>query len=116
MELIINDNLLKVIPVITRQDIENGMMYKKFNDDFNGMLFVFNEISSHSFWMKNCITSLDIIFIKDLKINKIHSNCPPCREDNCPRYSGVADLILEINGGDCEKYDIKEGDSVFITD
>ena len=115
MEININNNLFKVTPVITDKDIQNGMMGKKFNNDFDGMLFVLDP-GEHSFWMKDCITSLDIIFIKDLKINRIHSNCPPCREDNCPRYSGVADLILEINGGDCEKYDIKEGDSVFITD
>jgi len=76
MEININNNLFKVTPVITDKDIQNGMMGKKFNNDFNGMLFVLDP-GEHSFWMKDCITSLDIIFIKDLKINKkiyIHIN------------------------------------------
>lgn len=115
MEVNINNNLFNVISVITRKDIENGMTGKKFNNDFNGMLFVMSP-RSHKFWMKGCLSSLDILFIKDLKVNRIHKNCPPCREDVCPTYEGVGDLVLEINGGDCDKYDIKEGDSVFIKD
>lgn len=116
MEVIINNNLFNVKSAITDKDIQDGMKGKKFDDEFNGMLFVMSE-GTHSFWMKDCITPLDIIFISDESIIKIYSDCPPCREqDNskCPRYDGVGDMILEINGGDCIKYDITEGDSILI--
>ena len=32
--------------------------------------------------------------------------------EDCDRYDGYGDLILELPGGTCKKYDIKEGDSI----
>lgn len=110
MNLKIKNNLYDVKCVITSKDIQNGMMGKKFNG-FDGMLFLMNG-QSHSFWMKNCIIPLDIIFIKNNIISKIHHNCEPCKKSECKNYKGNGDMVLEIKGGDCIKYDIKEGDNV----
>jgi uncharacterized membrane protein (UPF0127 family) len=112
-EVIINNNLFNVVTMISEKDIEHGMMNNSFSDNVNGMLFVMKP-GQHSFWMKNCKTHLDIIFIKDMKVSKIHKDCPPCNKEKCQTYQGEGDLILEINGGDSDKYDIKEGDSVII--
>ena len=30
----------------------------------------------------------------------------------CERYRGYGDMVLEINGGDCDKYNIREGMSI----
>ena len=112
-EVIINNNLFKVITVVTPKDIQKGMMGRKFNNEFNGMLFIM-EPGPHSFWMKDCIISLDIIFIKDMKVVEIFENCPPCRTDDCDHYESEGDMILEISGGDSKKYDIKVGDTIII--
>jgi uncharacterized membrane protein (UPF0127 family) len=112
-EVIINNNLFKTITVLTPKDIQKGMMGKKFNNEFNGMLFIM-ESGQHSFWMKNCKTNLDIIFIKDMKVSNIHENCYPCISKDCEHYEGEGDLVLEIPGGDSQKYDIKVGDNVII--
>jgi uncharacterized membrane protein (UPF0127 family) len=69
MELIVNNNLFNVKCVITTKDIQKGMMGKKFDKSFDGMLFIMKD-SNHSFWMKDCIISLDIIFIKNNKSTK----------------------------------------------
>ena len=82
MELVINNNLFNVKTIMTPRDIQKGMMGRKFDKNFNGMLFLMQD-KKHSFWMKDCITSLDIIFIKDNKITKIHKNCKPCRSEDC---------------------------------
>jgi uncharacterized membrane protein (UPF0127 family) len=113
MEVIVNNNKYDVKCVLTQKDISNGMMGKKFNNKFNGMLFVMDE-GEHNFWMKNCIISLDIIFINDNVITTIHKNCEPCRTGECKRYSGSGNYVLEIPSGDCSKYNIKEGDKVTI--
>ena len=113
MELIINNNLFKVKCVRSQRGISEGMMFKKFNDEFDGMLF-FMKDKHHSFWMKNCIIPLDIIFISNNKINTIHHNCPPCKTDDCDHYSGYGDMVLEVLGGTCETYDIVEGDRIYF--
>ena len=70
MNVVINNNIFKVIPLFTSKDIQQGMMGKKFDGSFDGMLF-FMDKGPHSFWMKNCLVSLDIIFIDENKIKHI---------------------------------------------
>lgn len=113
MDIIINNNLFNVKCMVTKKDIQYGMMGKQFNDTFDGMLFMMDN-DNHSFWMKNCIIPLDIIFISNNKVSKIHHNCPPCETEECERYEGTGDLVLELDGGTCEKYDIAEGDRVYF--
>lgn len=111
MELIINKNKFKIKTVISSKDTSRGMMNKQFDDTFNGMLFIMSE-GEHCFWMKNCIISLDIIFIDNDTITEIHSNCPPCKTKDCENYCGEGDMILELQGGTCKTLGIKIGDKI----
>ena len=112
MILNINNHKFKVKTVFTPKDTSHGMMGKRF-EDFNGMLFLMGD-GKHCFWMKNCIINLDIIFIDNNKITKIHHDCKPCKTEDCDNYCGIGDMILEIPGGYCKELDIKEGDIVKI--
>jgi uncharacterized membrane protein (UPF0127 family) len=111
MELIINKNKFKVKTVISSKDTSRGMMNKRFDDTFNGMLFIMSE-GEHCFWMKNCIIPLDIIFIDNDTITEIHSNCSPCKTKDCENYCGEGDMILELQGGTCKDLGIKIGDKL----
>jgi uncharacterized membrane protein (UPF0127 family) len=81
-----------------------------------GMLFVFSDAGEKNFVMRNMNFSLDIIFINKNKIINIAANLPP--EGSNPKniYQSIApaDKVLEINGGDSRKYNIKAGDSITI--
>ncbi len=109
----INNNSFKVKSVFTEKDVQTGMMGRKFNSTFNGMLFLMDK-GTHCFWMKNCIIPLDIIFIKSDKISKIHHNCKPCMDSECENYCGNGDLVLELEGGTCKDLGIKEGDTLYF--
>jgi uncharacterized membrane protein (UPF0127 family) len=113
MEVVVNDNIFNVIPLLTPKDIQRGMMFKKFDGSFDGMLF-FMDREDHSFWMKNCLVALDIIFIDGDKIDTIHQYCKPCKTEECESYSGFGDLVLELPAGTCKKYNISEGDEVIF--
>jgi len=100
--------LFKTLVLIDPLDIQEGMMGKAFSQHFQGALFLFGDGFEGYFWTKNCIIPLDIIYLKNGKINKIHHNCPPCLGE-CRRYKGTGDMVLEIYGGLANQLGIKPG-------
>lgn len=107
----IKEEILKVKVCNSQKEISEGMMGKEFIG-FDGMLF-FMGSGEHSFWMKNCIIPLDIIFIdSDLSISEIHHSCEPCMSEPCETYEGFGKYVLEIEGGRCFDEGIDIGDSV----
>jgi uncharacterized membrane protein (UPF0127 family) len=116
MKVIINDNVFKVKVCMTPETISKGMMGQKFNNDFNGMLFMMPNDGYQSFWMKNCLIPLDIIFIdSDKKITSIQKNCEPCKKIECPTYEGTGQYVLELEGGTCDICEIEPGQKIKIT-
>lgn len=113
MKVEINNNIFDVVPLLTPKDVQQGMMFKRFDGSFDGLLF-FMEREDHSFWMKNCLVGLDIIFIDGDKITTIREYCKPCKTKECETYSGFGDLVLELPAGICEKCNISEGDQVIF--
>lgn len=87
------------------------MMGKKFDKNFEGLLFLM-EGKRQCFWMKNCIIPLDIIIIKNNHIARIHHNCPPCTTKECGHFCGQGNIVLELPAGTCEKLGIQKGDKV----
>lgn len=97
---------------LTDDQRQKGLMYRRELAPNNGMLFIFPDVRSRSFWMRNTYIPLDIIFLKpDGSIINIVSNATP--ETDTPRSSsGPAKAVLEIAGGRAEELGIKAGDVV----
>lgn len=79
-----------------------------------GMIFVYDyELEGLTFWMKDTLIPLDMIFLnEDFEIVHIIENVPICEEDPCERYTfdGKAKYVVELNAGWVEKYDVELGD------
>ena len=89
-----------------------GMMYRKTMDDGKGMLFIFEQEEPQSFWMKNTIMPLDIIYVNSRKeIVKIFKNTTPFSEKSLPSEK-PAIYVVEVRGGFTDRYGIKEGDMI----
>ena len=76
-----------------------GLMNRTKLEEQKGMLFIFPNSDYHSFWMKNTLLPLDIIFIdEDYTIKDIIS-AKPCLSDPCPVYKPKekAKYVLEVN-------------------
>jgi uncharacterized membrane protein (UPF0127 family) len=110
MNVIINGKKYPLEVKLTRKAKSQGMMNRDHLD--GGMLFIFDYPSDQYFWMKNCLIPLDIVFLDNGKITNIHHSCEPCDSDECERYSGYGDMVLEFKGGFCEENGITEGDQV----
>ena len=116
MNVFVNDNMFKVRVCVSPETIQKGMMGQKFNSDFNGMLFMMGNNEEQSFWMKNCIIPLDIVFINDdMTIQSIQKNCPPCSSNDCKHYPGNGKYVLELAGGTCDECGIENGQKIKIS-
>jgi uncharacterized membrane protein (UPF0127 family) len=111
MDISINNHVFEVKTLTDPKSQQIGMMGKKFSTENEGLLFLMGG-KKQCFWMKNCIIPLDIIMIKNNVIVNIHHNCPPCVEEDCPSYCGNGNVVLELNGGTCEKLNIQAGDII----
>lgn len=109
-----NQRLRKIDVEIAENDTERakGLMFRPYLSDSVGMLFVFDQAEPQSFWMKNTMISLDIIYVDSgKKIVSIQKKAKPYSEESLPSY-GEAQYVVEVNGGYCDKYGIKVGDIV----
>ena len=89
-----------------------GLMNRKSMPMDYGMLFLFQTEDERSFWMRNTLIPLDMIFIReDGTIHSIHDSAIP--HDLTPVLSkGPVLAVLEINGGRAAALGIKPGDRV----
>ena len=97
-------------------EMAKGLMFVEKLDENAGMLFVFEDEAYQTFWMKNTLIPLDMIFIDDgLKIVDI-KNAVPCKDDPCALYASKkpARYVLEVNSGFAGKNRIEEGNSIAL--
>lgn len=96
----------------TAYETQTGLMYRKTMEDRQGMLFIFEAPAVHSFYMKNTLIPLDILFIDDsLKIVTIQKNTTPLDESGIPSGAPVR-YVLEIKGGLSDRWGIAVGDAI----
>jgi uncharacterized membrane protein (UPF0127 family) len=96
----------------TEAERARGLMFRESLADGAGMLFDFDPPEPVSFWMRNTIVSLDIIFIgPDGRILNIADHAPPYSEAPIPS-SGAVRGVLEIRAGRAEALGIHPGDQV----
>jgi uncharacterized membrane protein (UPF0127 family) len=97
---------------LTEPQREHGLMFRQKLGPYDGMLFDFFHEQPVSFWMKNTLIPLDMVFIAaDGTIKSIHANAVPMSTDTIPSEFPVR-AVLEINGGSARLLGIKPGDKV----
>jgi len=95
-----------------KEDLERGLMFVETMPEDEGMLFIYKTDMYLSFWMKNTLIPLDILFIRnDGTIANIHHMAIPHDETHIKSAGGVR-AALEINGGLAAKLNIKAGDII----
>lgn len=111
----IGKNRFNVEVARTPQEVMRGLMHRERLGRFQGMLFVFPDEAPRSFWMKNTLIPLDIIFISnDLRIVSIVERAEPLSLKSLPS-KGPARYVLEINGGLSSELNIRAGMKVEVS-
>ena len=99
------------------EEHSKGLMFRESLPEDSGMLFVFQDNQPRTFWMKNTLIPLDIIFIdSDFLITNI-TQAVPCKEDPCSYYKseGGAKYVLEVNQGFSENHGLKSSSKISLS-
>jgi uncharacterized membrane protein (UPF0127 family) len=96
----------------TVEEQAQGLMFRNALDPDRAMIFPFDTPRQASFWMKNTLIPLDMIFIRaDGSIANIAANTVPLSLQ--PVYSeGEVAAVLEIAGGRSAELGVQQGDKV----
>ena len=96
----------------TEQQQQRGLMFRRSLPPRGGMIFPMAPPRPATFWMKNTLIPLDMIFIRaDGTIARIAANTVPESLDLVASGEPVA-AVLEIAGGQAAALGIADGDRV----
>ncbi len=99
----------------TPYETQTGLMYRASMEESQGMLFIFPDVTVHSFYMKNTEFSLDIIFIdENLNIVSFQKNAKPFDENGLSSIFPIK-YVLEINAGLSDRLGLAVGDRISYT-
>jgi len=113
MSVIINNQKFPAEYLSTPEELAHGMMGR---DKLDGCMVFKMGRGYHSFWMKNCLIILDIVFVLNNRITRIHHNCriPNPHQINLPHYSGIGDHVIEFPGGTAKDWKIGDRVSMYL--
>ena len=87
-----------------------GLMFVEDMPVMDGMLFIYEVPRRATFWMRNTLIPLDMIFAgPDGVVRHVHENAVPLDETTIDGGDGVL-AVLEINGGLASRLGIGAGD------
>ncbi|MGA9400887.1 DUF192 domain-containing protein [Haladaptatus sp.] len=100
---------------------EHGLMYRKSLPKNHGMVFVFGNPQVQSFWMKNTLIPLDIIFVgpDGTVLNVAHADTQPNASDwqlREYRSDGNAKYVVEMRQGFAKRAGIESGTKLVFED
>ena len=96
----------------TPQDQARGLMFRTEMGPDEGMLFPYDPPRVLSFWMKNTVLSLDLIFIgPDRRVINVAANAVPYSEASIVS-DAPAIATLELNAGRARELNIVPGAQV----
>jgi len=89
----------------TEQQREDGLMDRTVLPPHTGMIFVFGDDGSQSFWMKDTLVPLDMVFVAaDGTVRKVFARVPVLRsgltDAQIPLESAAAKYVIELPAGE----------------
>lgn len=104
--------------VRTPEEQAQGLMFRPYLGEKEGMLFAFEDSAPRGFWMFNTLIPLDIVWLdSNKKVVEISEMTPPCKSPDytqCPSYGGTADssYVIELKAGQVAAHKLKIGDQL----
>jgi uncharacterized membrane protein (UPF0127 family) len=106
---------------ITPQEQARGLMYRQSLAKDRCMIFLYTEDDRRAIWMKNCLISLDVVWVKeDGTLVEIVENAPPLSpmfkgpDSEAPTYGGkvLSRHFVEFPVGTVRRLQLRLGDRI----
>ncbi|MBI4148766.1 DUF192 domain-containing protein [Candidatus Woesearchaeota archaeon] len=112
----INEQRIAVEIADEPNEWQRGLQNRTFLAQDTGMLFVFPEPKEVTFWMKDTLIPLDMLFIDENGVIQfIRHDVKPCKADPCQTYAHQnIKYVLELPGTYAELKGFKTGDKLQI--
>ncbi len=99
---------------LTPEEQAKGLMFRESLPAGRGMLFVFRDGGLKSFWMKNTLIDLDMVYLDaELKVLKVFHRVPRSRrgapEEEVARVAAPASAVLELPAGYARAHRLRPG-------
>jgi len=116
VDIVVSGVKIKAEVAKSKDKKAKGLSDRESIESSSAMLFVFDKPGFYTFWNKDTLIELDILWIKDNKIVYIFKNLPIFKEGSPLSVipDSRANFVLELNAGFIEKNNIKIGDEVII--
>jgi hypothetical protein len=100
----------------TEQERERGLMYRTSLGEQQGMLFLFPNVAEQTFWMKNTLLPLDMIFVDEHNKIVTIAGADPCTADPCTLYTSGKPVkyVIEVKKGFASSHKISLGNEVLF--
>ena len=116
-EITINGQTCTIELALNKAARTRGLMFRSQLPPNTGMLFVFDQPRVQTFYMKNCLIDLDILFIRaDGIIARITTMKVPIPNAPLIHYPSVHPVkyVLELPAGTRKKLNLKPGQKIEI--
>ncbi|MDA8245078.1 MAG: DUF192 domain-containing protein [Elusimicrobia bacterium] len=105
---------------LTPEERERGLMFRKSLAEDRGMLFVFEDGGLKTFWMKNTLIDLDMVFLDgEMKVERVFHRVPRSYgdqpESEVARASSPAWYVLELASGAARSHKLRPGSRLAVS-
>lgn len=113
--VLINGQVIAVEIADEPEEWARGLMGRRSLPEGSGMLFVFPDKQTRTFWMKDTLIPLDIIYIDDDRVVDLATLNPATQKD-IPRHTSrlPANYVLEVRAGTIGRLGIIIGSEIQI--
>lgn len=93
-----------------------GLSFVDSMEEYEGMMFFFQEYGHYPFWMKDMKFDLDLIWIRDNTVVDISTYASSAPERQMDLYASLEpiNIVLEVRAGLVDRYGIEVGDEVMF--
>ena len=124
-EVVLGGETFKLELAADKKARTRGLMDRKKIDDRGGMLFIFPAPRRQSFWMKNCLVDIDLLYLdRDGRVTTLHKmkvEPPKRKHESNPAYErrlgrypsrGRAQFVIELKAGSIDRLELERRQTI----